>query len=293
MPEQQLSNQDISEMLGLESADKIEISISASLIKKWWDYSDSSYCGIVLRDTDVTRRVPSIPSDRMLLGQYFEYLCTGALNRDGSTPPMPQTSTGKPTAEAKRMEQQAANFKLLAQTEGLEIYETGKVLQLNYPEMNYRVKGVLDIFGTIKGEPCIVDIKSSGLIGNQWEEYGWEENSFNLRNKLTIQVVFYKYLALKVLGVRDMPFYFLIHSTTNDVDYEFWQVNLYDFDYAMAEIEKLIESTLIGINQCMEKGFIPKPNMKRCKKCPLLTGCIYSRLTPERKVVYIDGIYSK
>lgn len=280
-------------MLGVETADQTIISISASLIKKWWEYKEGKYCGIALRDVDVLRRVPSIPSERMALGQWFEFKCTGALNRDGSTPAMPQTQAGKPTAEAKRMETQSENFKLLAKTEGLEVMETGKVLQLDYPAMNYRVKGILDIFGVMYGKACIVDIKSSGLIGNQWEEFGWDVVTFNSKHKLTLQVVFYKYLAWNVLGIKDIPFYFLIHSSTNDIDYEFWEVKLYDFDYAMEETEKLIETVLLSISADMDKGFEPKPSMKRCKKCDLLKDCIYSKLTPDKKIVYIDGIYSQ
>jgi len=287
-----ISNEDVDSLLGIASEkNSTIISISASLIKKWWEYRDNKYCGIAFRDIDVTRKVPSVASERMKLGQWFEYKCTGAVNRDGSIPEMPMTSTGKPTAEAKRMETQAENFKLLAKTEGLEVIDTGRVLQIDYPD--YRVKGILDIFGQMYGEPCIVDIKSSGLIGNQWEEFGWDEITFNSRHKLTIQVVFYKFLALHVLGIRDIPFYFLIHSSTNDIDYEFWEVKLYDFEYAMQETGKLIEQVLMSVKDDMANGFIPKPSMKRCKKCDLLQNCIYSRITPEKKVVYIDGIYSK
>lgn len=280
----------VNDLLGVDRAN-ITLSISQSLIKNYWDYKDGKYCGEAFNRIDLLREVERPASERMKVGQYFEYLATGQALRDGTIPQEPQTKAGKPTADAERMKAQAQRFTALKQAEGLEIIETGKVLE--YAAGNFKIKGVLDIFGAMYGKPAIIDLKTSGLIGNQWEEYGWNTSTFNMRDKLTIQVVFYKYLADVALGIRDIPFYFCIHSSTNDTDSEFWEVQLNDYDKAMSAFEGMINQYAEEILFQKNIGFTPFPDVKRCKDCPLFESCVFKKLTPTKKIVVIDGLYKR
>jgi hypothetical protein len=285
------SVQEINKLLGIESSNKKLLSISQSLIKNYWDYKAGKYCGEAFMRLDINHEAEKASSERMKVGQYFEWLCTGQVLRDGSVPPEPLTKTGKPTADGERMKNQASRFMALKEAEKLEIIETGKVIE--YEAGNFKLKGILDIFGEMYGRPAIVDLKTSGLIGNQWEEYGWNTSTFNMRDKLTIQPVFYKYLADVTLGIRDIPFYYSIHSSSNDTDSEFWEVQLSDYDKAMNLFESMINQYAEEILFQKETGFAPFPDVKRCKECPLFESCVFKKLTPTRKLVVIDGIYKK
>jgi hypothetical protein len=267
-----------------------KLSVSQSLLKKYWDYKDGLECGIALHEIDILKNYKKEPSKAMLIGTYMEYICTGAINRDGSVPEPIKTKSGI-SAESERAKVQAERFKRLMEVEGFGITEVSRVLEYEYPDQNFKVKGVLDVLGTYEGKVSILDIKSSGLIGNEWEDYGWHTSTFNMRRKLTIQVVFYKYLAWKVLGIIDIPFFFAIHSSKNDVVSEFWEVKLLDFDVSMSHFEDMLLEVVPEIEMNMSFGFTPYPDVKRCSECPLVKVCSHKRDTPEKKVVVIDGIY--
>lgn len=268
-----------------------KLSVSQSLIKNWWSYKAGEYCGIALHKIDILKLAEKIPTERMQLGQYFEFLCTGAKLRDGSEPVMPQTKTGKPTAPATRMQEQAVRFNQLVEAENIKIDQVGVVLEHEVPDMNIKMKGVLDILGSVDGEDAIIDIKSSGLIGDEWKEYGWHHGTFNMRKMLTIQVVFYKWLARAVLGKEDMPFYFIVHSTTNDVDSLFWRIDIADYEVAMNHFEDMVAEFVDEVRMEQTYGFTPYPDVKRCGECPLYKECEFATATPKKRVVTIDGIF--
>jgi len=97
------------------------LSVSQSLIKNYWSYKKGNYCGIAFHKMDILKQAERLPTERMQLGHYFEYLCTGATLRDGSTPETPATKTGKPTAGAARMQEHAEKFKALVEKENITI----------------------------------------------------------------------------------------------------------------------------------------------------------------------------
>jgi len=284
---EQLNPNDIDKLLGIEAQ---PVPLSQSLVKKVWDYKAGKYCGERLNRVDLLKEFTDEPSEVMKLGNWFEYKCTGMLNRDGSTPERLCTQSGKPTAKTKYIETQAEKFKKLVEKERIDIQSTGDVLTYIDHDLGFRLKGVLNVRAIIHGRMSILDIKSSGLIGNEWEEFGWHPGTFNQRDKLTIQVVAYKYLSWKVDGIRDIPFYFAIHSNTNDVDTAYWEVRLNDFDVAMGHLEDTLAGIADDIRNDSEYGFTPYPNVKDCSKCPV-EGCVFRAETPEKTIVTIDGIY--
>lgn len=267
------------------------MSVSQSFIKNFWNYRKGNACGIAFQLIDLHKKYERPASKRMSLGHYFEFLCTGQALRDGSEPERPVTSTKKPTADAIRVEAQAERFKQMIVEKGIEIKETGTVWEHEVPEKGFKYKGVLDVLCEVDGELSILDIKSSGLIGNKWEDFGWDKATFNQKDKLTLQVVFYKYLAWKVIGIRDIPFYFAIHSTTNDMDSLFWRVDLIDFDVSMSHLEDMVLECVDEIEFLDSFGFTPHPEVKRCLSCPIQEKCEHKITVPETVVVEIDGVY--
>jgi len=278
---------EIDAMLGVEGD---VIPLSQSFVKRYWDYRLGEYCGIRLQLVDLEKKFKEEPSEVMKLGNWFEYKCTGQLNRDGTVPERLVTSTNKPTAKTKHVEDQAERFKMLVKEKKIDIQETGEVLIHIDNDLGFRLKGVLDVRAIIEGHMAVLDIKSSGLIGDEWKPMGWHPGTFNQKDKLTIQVVAYKYLAWKQMGIRDIPFYFAIHSNSNSVDSAYWRVNLADFDVAMSHFEDTLATTAAGIRDDKEFGFTPYPSVKECEKCPV-EGCPHRIKTPELTVVEIDGIY--
>jgi len=283
------NTKDIDKLLGIESDNLL--SISQSLIKNFWDYQNGTGCGTALYLINILHKYEIKPTVRMKLGQYFEYVCTGQVLRDGVVPERPVLKSGKPTSDAVKVETQAERFNNLLKAEEIKILETGTVLEHKSPDMGFKVKGVLDALVEVDGEKAILDIKSSGLLGNKWEDFGWDAETFHMRDKLTIQVVFYKYLAWKVMNIKDIPFYYAIHSTTNSVDSAFWEVKLSDFEVAMSHLEDMILEVVELLQKDIEVGFTPFPSVKRCEKCPVFNDCEHKRVTPEKEVIVIDGIY--
>jgi hypothetical protein len=285
----------IDELLGAtDDNDLKELSISKSFITSYWDYRRGDKCGILFRDVDILKNASIESTPPMMLGNYFEYLATGQVNRDGSVPEMPQTKTKKPTADAVRMMAQAKRFKKLVEEKGIVIKETGTTLI--HERDGYRVKGVLDVLCDMPEygqENVILDLKSSGLIGNKWEDYGWKADTLNQRDKLTIQVVAYKYLMWKCKDIEDAPFYFAIHSSANDIDSLFWEVEVENFAYAMSEFESLCDAVHEDVRNYLEFGFTPYPTVRRCEKCPIKDDCSYAMGTPEKETIIIDGIFRK
>jgi len=58
-----------------------ELRISQSLIKDYDDYVNRQQCGKLFYETWITRSVSTPPSEAMMLGQWFELLATGTVNR--------------------------------------------------------------------------------------------------------------------------------------------------------------------------------------------------------------------
>ena len=143
-----------------------KLSVSQSFLKKYWDYQNGLECGYALYMIDIMKQLERKPTDPMLTGSWFEYLCTGSINRNGTIPEPVKTTKGMLTAESKRAELQVANFKRLIEREKFDIQRVDETLEYYFPNQNFKIKGVLDILGFKDDSEAILDIKSSGLIGN-------------------------------------------------------------------------------------------------------------------------------
>ena len=72
--------------------------ISQSLMKAYVDYLNQKECGLLFKAKYIDKdpESQSEPSEAMLLGIYFEYLCTGALPKSGIVPEAECVYKGKP-----------------------------------------------------------------------------------------------------------------------------------------------------------------------------------------------------
>jgi len=264
-----------------------KVNISQSLIKRIWDYVYGEGCGLELKEVDILKKYQRESSDAMKLGQYFEYLSTGQPLRDGSIPEAPVTSRGTLTTDAKRAQKQAENFNKMLAHKGIEIIDTGTVIQHD------NLKIVLDaVVKTPEYEEAIMDLKFTGLLGDKWHEMGWTEETYDYRHGLKIQPLFYKYVYWKAKGVYDVPFLYGIFSSKNENIYDVWEVNLVNFEELMSRVEEQVRIAEGWVSEAMKESgaLVPRPDMVRCAKCPMFEDCMFREEVPTTKSVTIFSV---
>jgi len=260
-----------------------EVNISQSLIKNIWAYMHEGSCGVQLRDVDILYKYDKESSDPMRSGQYFENLCTGQNNRDGSVPLPVVTTKGVLTAESKRAAIQAANFAKMLIAHGIEVTDTGTIITKG------DLKIVTDaLVTTPQHDEAILDIKFSGLLGDKWHPMGWTPETYTYRHKLTIQPIFYKYVYWKAKGVYNVPFFYAIHSPKNETDHELWEIDIPNFDDVVGQLEAEIEVIREFLGTVAELE--PRPRMKRCAKCAMRSTCVFKEEVPRIESVKLFGL---
>lgn len=259
--------------------------ISQSLIKAFYDYVQEKECGIYFDERYIKKnpKTEKEPTDAMMLGIYFEYLCLGTIPRNGIIPE-PQYSY-KGTAREKlaepylRAQQGAETFKAVMQHYGIKIVKTNY-----YLETKDRENGLLDAIIEFNGEQAILDLKRSGLINDKWSELGWEMESLPMKDSIMIQPVHYKLLARKELKIEDMPFYFYVADEKDPNNARFIRVEV---DESKMQAHEVLINNLKGrLIAEMKKGFTPLPDLERCNKCPLRDECAYATKVPIVQEVY-------
>lgn len=261
----------------------LKINISQSLIKRAREVIRGTACGYAFHEIDILKKYKTEPSDAQKLGSYFEYLCIGTPNRDGTIPEMPATQKGLPTADAIRAQKQKVNFDNVIQEYGFEIINTNKTT-VNKINDKYSLKIIEDAeIKTKDGSIATLDLKFSGLLGDKWQPMGWHLESYKYRDQLTIQPIMYKYVNDLAYGIHDKPFYYGIFSSKNEYDFDFWEVNIEHYDEVMGELDEEI-SDLIGIfDSSMDTIALPNPEYSRCNACPINEMCVFRALTPTIK----------
>lgn len=247
--------------------------ISQSLIKSFYDYYTDKECGIFFEERYIKKnpKAQKPPSEAMLAGIYFEYLCTGALPRSGEIP-QPEmsyagTSRQKLSAPYQRATESAEFFKQIIKHHAIEIVEVGKVIQSDI------TNGIIDILAKWNGKYCIIDLKYSGLYNDKWNEMGWEIESLPMKDSLMIQAVHYKKLWQEITG-EEIDFYFFVFDSKNPKNAKIIKADIDESRIAAQDV--VISNTINGIAKAVERGFIPKPELERCNECPLNDECQYA-----------------
>ena len=254
-----------------------KIKMSQSLIKILHEYKQGLECGALVKAKYIDGLVT--PSTELQeLGNYFEYLCTGSLARDGHTPQPTILKNGNLSVGYERMTKQKENFDKIIKQYGFE------VLEIDYNFAHDTFSGIADIIALKDGKKCIIDIKTTSLIDDKWTDYGWSSESIEQKDKLHIQAVHYKMLAMKEWGVSDVPFYFFVFSNRNEIDCLVYEVQV-DEDAFFRHEQNMING-LKFFNKELVNGFKTYPSVKKCNNCPLKDTCKDFTDIPKIETIY-------
>jgi hypothetical protein len=260
--------------------------LSQSLIKQLYKYKLHEECGLRI-EAQYINGIQFPSSEVQELGNYFEYIATGQLPRDNHVP-MPKTlKNGNLPIEYQRMEAQKDNFVRLMNRLNFEIEQTGFVFT------NPKYSGIADIIALDKNiktkdkykNRIIIDLKTSGLLNDKWNQYGWADESIEEKWDLLIQAVHYKMLAKYEWGIEDIPFYFMVFSNKNDWEYKVFKIEV-DESTKQQHYNNL-NNIKTFLDEIMQKGWKAYPDYKVCKDCPLSMPCQYFEDTPKIKEVWI------
>lgn len=134
------------------------------------------------------------------------------------------------------------------------------------------------------GEEFIMDIKTSGLLDDYKNPYGWALDALSYKEKIIRQPIHYKYLSEKIFGIQ-YKFLFLLFSQKNEYDV---RSILFEIDEheAIKEHEEMVVWTDKWIRYHLKKGFKPAPDVVRCHDCPLKVGCKHFQAVPKIQIFY-------
>lgn len=259
---------------------KEELKISQSLLKALTKYADKKECGLKVKAQYIDR-MSSDPTPPQALGNWFEYKCTGALPPYNPIIPEPKVlKSGKLAVAYERMLGQVDNF-----NSALKYYNVN-IIHPGYDMKFGNITGTADIIAEMDGEKCIIDIKTTALFDDKWNEYGWstEHLTGGFRPKLTllIQAVHYVWLYHSMHG-EWLDFYFWVFSTQNSHDFKIIKLNIEDDLFQ--EHAQDIRTGLDFLMYSVENGFKAYPNISRCAKCFLNDSCKSKMEVPVISVV--------
>jgi|TARA_R110001599_G_scaffold171331_5_gene361990 hypothetical protein len=260
--------------------------LSQSLVKSLYNYKIGEECGLKI-EASYINGINFPATEVQELGNYFEYICTNQLPRDGHTPVAKLLKTGKPTTSYLRMDKQKENYLNIMKSYNLKVEKTGFVFT------NPKYSGIADIIALDKNikskdknkQRVIIDIKTSGLINDKWSPYGWANESIEEKWDLLIQAVHYKMLAKYEWGIEDIPFYFMVFSNKNEVECKIFEINI-DEATKFQHYQNL-ENIKKYLDQIMKTGWEAKPELMRCSKCPMNDTCLYQLEVPKIQKVYV------
>ena len=291
--------------------------ISQSLLKSLLDYRNGEECGLIFKAKYIDGRYDLFPpSDAQNVGAWFEYMATGSIPKNGNVPKPEYMKRGKDengnpemTADYRLMREHIQNFNKMIEFYGFDIVRVGEDIKALYPNSveNYNVEvfltGTLDIraialqdvyakYGdsTVKvadkGQDVIIDIKTTGLLDDKWNPFGWEINNLGNKIKLVTQPVHYKYIEYLKRGV-DVPFIFMLFNSKNSKD-----ARMIDFkvdESSFQEHKAFIEGGIENMIYHQKYGFKAYPSLEKCSKCPLREGCEYKAEISPITVFYFSN----
>lgn len=264
-----------------------EIKITQSLLKELFEYKSGKSCGLVFIEKFIHNNFHKFTaSDTQKLGTWFEYNATGALPKDGKIPEPTRTKSGELTADFKKMEHQLGNFKRFMSFYNIKMLST----QVVWSEEG--LEGTLDILceagsdikdsnGNIliqKGEHFIIDIKTTGLLDDKYNEYGWNLDHLSNKHKLILQPIHYKFIS-RLKFDTEYKFLFLLFSTSNENDFRAILFNTREED--MEYHAEFLKNSIKWLQYYLTNGFDAKPELLRCNKCAIKLGCKHFKSVPD------------
>lgn len=281
--------------------------ITQSFITDMLDYLNGGSCGHLMREKWINGRLLSEASKSQKLGAYFEFIFTKMMTGTGSLPkdaiePTPELyatckkelaahianelkkPTGRPfraiteadmLAPYQLAHKNALRLKEYFDLMGIKILKAGRTLTKG------KFEGTIDLIceATKKinwangevwevGYQFVIDLKYVATIEDNWNPYGWgamkREGENEQKRVHGIQARQYNFIT-------DLPFYFMVVSSTNEVDIKFFRITI---------TEKQSEAHIVLGNDMAAKlkfyneiGWEPRPDISKCLECPLKDEC--------------------
>lgn len=248
------------------------INISQSFMKEFAKYKMGETCGLQTKAKYIDGEGDKFfSSDAMHKGNFFEFMATGCLPRDGHIPQADivykGTARESVSTDYQRATESAELFKKIIKHYGIEIIDTGRVVTQD------GMTGIMDIVGTWNDRVVIIDTKYSGLLDDRWNELGWDLDSLPEKHNLMLQPVHYKILLSKELECEpeDIDFYFFVFSSKEVMDVKLIKVNVEET--TIANHLATVEWVKTELKKPIEKLFKAIPNLKRCFDCPIAENC--------------------
>lgn len=238
---------------------------SQSLVARYKEHEAGQLCGERFYQVNYCKNFKEPQSDKAGAGQWFEYITLGNVPKNGVPEPMKTKDGKKMIAMYEHLQNQAVNnFPLIYGD--LQILHRNHELEVNLKD-EYTVVVILDAVTMKDLTIQIRDVKTSGLLGNEWDENGWAHTNKHpfWANKKMIQSELYCWAWWKVNN--EIPeFYFDIFSNTNPNDFESFQIvltekQLIDFEDEFYQLVKDIDT------QAKVGDFTPIPRFKSCREC--------------------------
>lgn len=254
-------------------------SISQSIIKDFRAYELRMECGLQFKAKYVDNiKFPS--SEAQALGNYFEYLVTGALTRHGEIPRAVYLQDGQTLSKPFQIMHNQAKRALRY----MEYYQVNILDKGVHVVTNDGESGTYDVLAEVGPDQIltIIDIKTTGLLYDKWNEFGWHEDAIGEKHRIMIQPLHYVHIGKKKYG-EDLPFQFWVFSQKNDIDAELFRVNL-DPEKQAAH-QYTIDSTREKLSLEMAIGFTAYPELKRCHECPIKESCSFAIDVPAIKTI--------
>lgn len=270
--------------------------ITQSFITDMRDYMRGGSCGHLIREKWINDRLLESDSKAMKLGAYFEYIFTemmlgkgkGSLPKDGKIPQPEMMVSGKDMLAPYRLAHINANrLKDYFDRMGIKIIQAGKRLTKG------KFEGTIDLIceatKQIKwsngetwdiGYRFVMDIKYAGTLDDRWSPYGWAGLTIEGENE---QKRVHGTQATQYHYITGLPFYFMVVSSSNDIDVKFFKVEIakYQIERHIAEANDLNEK-LIFYN---EVGWEPRPDISKCAECALRNECKDIATYPQIEIV--------
>jgi hypothetical protein len=254
------------------------INISQSFLKEFADYKSGNTCGLQVKVKYIDGiKFPS--TNTMELGNFFEYMATGSLPRDGHTPEpkLVYKGTAKESlsADYQRAVESAELFKNIIKHYNIEIIDTGRVCTQD------GMTGIMDIVAKWNDRICIIDTKYSGLIDDKWSDFGWNLDMLPEKHSLMLQPVQDKILLSKELecDVDDIDFYFFVFSSKEVMNVKIIKVNVDEL--TIANHLNSVEWVKTELLKPVDKLFKAKPTLKGCFECAIKDDCKFKVEVPQ------------
>jgi hypothetical protein len=231
--------------------------INQSLVKS---SEKDSFCPKAYLETELLNNCKKKPSLAMMLGQYFEYLATGAKNREGEIVEIPLTKRRQPSTAQLRVEWQAKQFKENLIKHDIEILTVGETLSFNLFK-EFLTTGIEDTTVLYKGRPYIMDIKLTSNIDNDYGDFCWGE----VHKMDKIQAYNYVLLKYHITGIK-FGFIYYVADYKKNPTYKIIEVEnpLDNFQ----EVYRRFKQAFMRMTAFKNLGYPAIPS-ENCEKCPV------------------------